>query len=332
MIGITHFSDGRVKLSSQVMSALQLGKGDQLFLYPDYNPERDEARLIAMLHPVSLGYIKGETRGDFIDILDVLSYISKRAKLVEVCMRRGRTREYSLEYVIVASAFEKEKEIENFLQNPQKSKCRLLFHKRVTELGEKTGEPFKSWIQPIATMTPYSVTINDENEFCLPSDMDDFIKEKLGIGKAKTTIQYAHSESGRLIILFSPSSEIADLRFLIMDLEDSDFVHFLMALDTLKLKLEAFVKRTVASPLKANVEMILDFSKSHLAPKLVNLSSSLDYLKDEINQMIRRIRENDLKTQHIKDVVIEIEQFAPHRDIEVASLDSLSEIQSEDDE
>lgn len=326
MIGIGPVSEDRIRLSSPVLSAMALGKGDQLFLYPDYNPDRDEARLIATLHPVNLGHYKGETRGEWMGIWEALSYVSERAKLVEIMLRRGRTQEYSLEYVIIPSGQKEEKEIADFLQGAESS-CSLVYHQRVTELGGKTA----GWIQPIATMTPYVVTIDDANRICLPSQMDSFIREKLGLASAKLTIQVAHPESGRVIMLFRSTYDIADLRFHIMDLENRDFVHFLEALCALGLRPEAVIKRTVSSPVKANVQVILDFSSSPLAQVFYRPPDSLADLKLKLNKKIKEIQGNATGTRH-EDVVLGIEQYAPYRDDSSDSLESLKQIQNRDGE
>jgi hypothetical protein len=326
MIGIGPFRENHIRLASSVLSAMALGKGDQLFLYPDYNPERDEARLIATLHPVSLGHYKGETRGEWAGICRALTYLSERAKLVEIMLRRGRTYEYSLEYVIIPSGDREEKEITDFLHSAE-SDCKLVYHQRVTELGGKTI----GWIQPIATMTPYVVTIDEMNRICLPNQMDDFTKRKLGLMNAKLTIQVAHPESGRMIILFRSTSDLADLRFHIMDLENKDFIRFLEALCELGLKPEAVIKRTVSSPVEANVQVILDFSFSPLAQLFSRSKNSLDELKPKINGKIREIR-GDITGIRREDVVLEIEQFAPYRADSDEPLDSLKEIQSKEGE
>jgi len=311
-IGVGHVEEKwRVTLAAPVLNALQLRKKDQLIFYFDFDrlSEGQGARLVALSFPLTASCFQGETRGSQDEIYSLIGKLAHIGKFEELFIRRGRTNEYSMNYVIsIRDPEDGEMVLKDALSNIGKP----IYNQRLISLGEN-GKVGEACFKPLLGRTSFIATIDEKNRIWIPTDLDNFITEKLGLSTAKFSIQTVDPSTGRLIVIFTPTEKLIDLSFVITELGENDLADLLASLNMLQLMPQAFVKKATSSPIKCRVRTVLDYANTTLGclPK-VSRQTLNEELRPSINKIIHQMQEK--RGEEPRDVVVDIELSIPLHD------------------
>lgn len=182
-IGIGHVEEKwRVTLSASVLNALQLRKKDRLIFYFDFDQlsEGQGARLVALSFSLTASCFQGETRGSQDEISSLIRRLTPTGKLEELFIRRGRTNEYSMNYVISI----RDQGCERTLKDALTSIGKPIYNQRLIHLGEggKIGE---ACFKPLLGRASFNTNVDEKNRIWIPADLDNDIVEKLGLNTAR---------------------------------------------------------------------------------------------------------------------------------------------------
>ena len=311
-IGIGHVEQKwRVTLSAHILNALQLRKKDQLIFYFDFDhlSEGPGARLVALSFRLTANCFQGETRDSQEEISLLIRRIGATGKFEELFIRRGRTNEYSMNYVISTKDPEKG---EIALKDALSTLGKPIYNQRLISLGE-SGKIGEACFKPLLGRASFTAIIDEKNRIWIPTDLDSFIVEKLGLNNAKFSIQTVDPSTGRLIMVFTPTEKLIDLSFLITELGQNDLADLKDALSLLQLTPQALVKKATSSPIKCRVRTVLDYTNTTLgilpraARQILN-----EELRPSVNKLIHQMQEK--RGEEPRDVVVDIELSVPLHD------------------
>ena len=314
-IGVGHVEEKwRVTLAASVLNGLQLRKKDRLIFYFDFDSssEGQGARLVALSFPLTTSCFQGETRGSQDEISLLIKRLAPIGKLEELFIRRGRTNEYSMNYVISVP----DQDCETTLKDALISIGKPIYNQRLTHLGEggKIGEAI---FKPLLGRASFETNIDEKNRIWIPADLDNDIVEKLGLTTARFSIQTVDPSTGRLIMIFTPTEKLVDLSFLVTELGQNDLADLIGSLNIFHLTPQALLKKATSSPIKCRVRMILDYTHTQLGifPESATqtLKQTFDKeLKSPVNKIIREMQEK--RGEEPRDVVVDIELSVPLHD------------------